>query len=106
MEFFSSLSHNTITIMTEEQKQKHRDSNKRWRQTKKTSCFSVYYLPEEHYVGITNSLYLRMKDHNDHGKITEGYVEIARFERKVDAAWFEILFHKRGYNGFNKGNQR
>ena len=62
--------------------------------------YSVYYLPEEHYVGITNSMYDRMQHHRHKGKIIEGYEVIAKFEREVDAMWLEIMFHQRGYHGF------
>ena len=58
----------------------------------------VYYLPEEHYIGITGDLKERMADHRK-TKITDGMVVVARFERRVDARWFESMFHQRGYNG-------
>ena len=58
----------------------------------------VYYLPEEHYVGITCDLKERLADHKK-TKIINGWEVIARFERRVDARWFECMFHQRGYRG-------
>lgn len=61
----------------------------------------VYYLPEEHYIGMSNQMSYRMSRHRAQGKITDGMEVIAGFERRVDAAWLEVLFHQRGYNGFS-----
>ena len=74
-----------------------------WRKKSESDgLFSVYYLPEEHYVGITGCVWQRMRDHRNKGKkITEGYEIIAKFERAVDAHLMETLFHVRGYNGFS-----
>ena len=60
----------------------------------------VYYLPEEHYVGITNDVVRRMRVHRHKGKIVDDYEIIARFERAVDAHSLETMFHQRNYNGF------
>lgn len=60
----------------------------------------VYYLPEEHYIGITHYLPTRLAMHRKAGKITEGAIIVASFERHVDAAWLEVMFHQRGYNGY------
>lgn len=76
--------------------------NKEHRLKHKTKECIVYYLPEEHYVGITNNLRFRMKAHRQKGKITEGYEVIAKFERSVDAHLLETMFHMRNYNGFKK----
>ena len=60
----------------------------------------VYYLPEEHYIGITHYMPTRLAAHRKAGKITEGAIKVASFERHVDAAMLEIMFHQRGYNGY------
>ena len=63
----------------------------------------VYYLPEEHYVGVTTSPVKRMNQHrNSQNHIVDGWEIIARFERRVDAHYLEIMFHMRGYQGFSK----
>ena len=62
--------------------------------------FYVYYLPEEHYVGMTNNISQRISQHKMSGKLVEDYEIIAIFARAVDAHWFETMFHMRNYNGF------
>lgn len=62
---------------------------------------AVYYLPEEHYVGITDDVQERMITHRKRGKITDGYEILAYYERRVDAHLLETMFHIRDYNGFN-----
>ena len=61
---------------------------------------AVYYLPEEHYIGLTNDIMQRMRDHKRYGRITEGYEILCYFERRVDAHLLETMFHVRDYNGF------
>ena len=78
-------------------------SQRRWRARQKDGYFYLYYLPEEHYVGISNYVKGRMYDHSKKGKITEGYEIIAKFKRGVDAHLLETMFHQRGYNGYNYG---
>lgn len=59
-----------------------------------------YYLPEEHYIGITRNFRNRLSKHKTMGKITEGAEIVAYFERSVDAHYLETLFHMRGYRGY------
>ena len=69
--------------------------------------YYVYYLPEEHYVGLTNNIRRRMMDHRrlrNGQKFTNDYEILGKFESNIDAHWFEIQFHQRGYNGFNTKN--
>lgn len=86
----------------ENNKQKQKSYRKDWYHEnvkKDTHLPCVYYLPEEHYIGITKNLKRRIKAHNHSGKITEGYEVVAYFERYVDAMYLEVMFHQRGYNG-------
>ena len=110
-----------IIMRTEEQKikwnaymreyrKKNYDKNKESkRQHKKylKKCdgyFYVYYLPEEHYIGMTNNVSRRIRYHNSHGKIVHNYEILARFKRQVDAHLFETILHAMDYNGFFVGN--
>ena len=68
---------------------------------KKDNLYSVYYLPEEHYVGYTNRLSQRISEHKSRGRFIDGYEILAKFECMYDAHIFETRLHKRGYNGFN-----
>ena len=77
------------------------DHQRRYRASFKDGYYSVYYLPEEHYVGMTNNVKSRMDYHKSNGKITEGLEIIAKFERAVDAHLFETMLHQRDYNGFH-----
>ena len=75
-------------------------NQERWQRRKHEPC--VYYLPEHHYIGVSSMIEQRLYEHKSSGKITEGYEILCYFEREVDAAWMEIQFHQRGYNGFRK----
>ena len=67
---------------------------------KKTKFYSLYYLPEMHYIGITNQLELRMINHRCLDRITEGYEVICTFETKRKALDAERLIQDTyGYNG-------
>lgn len=77
-----------------------RKSANKWYKNNVDGYIHVYYLPEEHYIGITHNVKHRMRTHHRNGKMVDGYEVIARFERRVDAIWFEAMFHQRGYIGF------
>ena len=72
------------------------------RERRKKKGHKVYYLPEEHYVGMSCDIKKRINQHRFDGKITDGFEVIATFEREVDAHWFETSLHIRGYNGYRK----
>ena len=75
----------------------------RKRAKKKTTFYSLYYLPEMHYIGVTNQLQVRMWNHNCLGRITEGYEVICTFETKREALDAERFIQDTyGYNGKNK----
>lgn len=88
--------------------QRERDRNnpnkpaidKAYRESKKDGYFTVYYLPEEHYVGQTNSLYLRLTNHRKDYKrhILDAEV-LGKFETRKEALAFEAKLHLMGYNG-------
>lgn len=75
--------------------------DKRKKEKKKTSFYSLYYLPEEHYIGVTNQLDLRMLNHRCKGKVTEGYEVIMNTHTKREALNIERRFHKFGFRGGN-----
>ena len=63
--------------------------------------YSVYYLPEHHYVGMTNCVYIRMQEHRLKNKrFTEGYEIIGVYKNAVDAHLTETFLHSMGYKGF------
>lgn len=63
--------------------------------------YTVYYLPEEHYVGMTKDIGKRIKDHKKLGKITEGYEIIGQYSDPKMAHLVETRMHLMGYNGFH-----
>ena len=67
----------------------------------KDGHYTVYYLPEHHYVGMTNALRNRLQEHRSrNNRLTEGYEIIGIYERAVDAHLTETRLHAMGYNGF------
>jgi hypothetical protein len=75
--------------------------NKGWRDNRKLDGYAVYYLPEEHYVGITSHIGDRMRLHRQQGKITDGYEIVGYWTRACEALVVEAELHCRGYNGCN-----
>ena len=66
----------------------------------KDGLFTVYYLKEEHYIGQTNSIQLRMNSHKCNHKRHVLDVEIlGKFETRKEALAFEAKLHLMGYNG-------
>ena len=78
-----------------------REEGAEFRDKYKSDGWKVYYLPEEHYVGMASDLKRRLNTHRRGGRIIENYEIIAKFERAVDAHFFETHLHIRGYYGFN-----
>ncbi len=62
----------------------------------------VYYYPEMHYIGVTQNINRRIPEHKSHDNFVGPCEILCYFEREVDAAMMEILFHMRGYNGYRK----
>jgi len=73
--------------------------NRAYRKSLNDGHYSVYYLPEEHYVGVTGSTRQRMHKHNHDGMITEGLEVVYTTKSKEDAYSFEAKLHSMGYNG-------
>ena len=74
----------------------------------KSGYYTVYYLPEHHYVGMTNALKNRLQEHRSkNNRITDGYEIIGTYERAVDAHLLETKLHAMGYFGFYyKGSKK
>lgn len=88
-------------------REKAKMRSKAQRDSFKDGFWSVYYLPEEHYVGISCEPENRIYRHGYYqNKITEGWEILGKFEREVDAHWFETMLHMRGYNGYHKQSKK
>ena len=90
----------------EKNKQKESDRQKRNYLKSLSGYFYLYYLPEEHYVGITNNVYRRMNYHRSSGKHVEDVEIVAKFKRQVNAHLYETMLHSFGYEGFFVGNYK
>ena len=67
----------------------------------------VYYLPEHHYVGVTDCLYHRLNHHRSfHKRVTEGYEIIYTAKDMTKAKAVERYMHyEMGYNGKHGGTK-
>ena len=77
------------------------DSKKRRYANNRTDTYSVYYLPEEHYVGMTNAPLNRIQRHKSDGKDIEGFTVLREFNNPFDAHIYETQWHSIGARGFH-----
>ena len=54
-------------------------------ESKKDDFYTLYYLPEEHYVGVSNRPKFRMYSHKNNGKHVLDYEVVATFKTKREA---------------------
>jgi hypothetical protein len=73
---------------------------------KRDLFYSVYFLPNENYVGYTNNLKSRMNDHKKNGKDITDFKIIGKYDTAVKAHLVETLFHFIGLEGFHQGNTK
>lgn len=75
---------------------------KQWRDNDKLDYYIVYYLPEEHYVGITNQPKQRIADHESHHKRNiSGWKVLYCCKDKYEARIIENRFHDMGFYGLS-----
>ena len=72
---------------------------KAYRESQKEGYYSVYYLPEEHYAGVTSGVKARMRLHKHSGMMTDGFEIVFTSTDKKEALAFEDRLHSIGYNG-------
>lgn len=67
----------------------------------KPGQYIVYYIPEENYIGYTQTtLKARMERHRSRfNRHTEGAEVICSFDTQEEALWYEKVLHAMGYNG-------
>lgn len=85
-------------------KLKHPEMNKiaakKFKASKIDGFHYVYYLPEEHYVGVTNSMFNRMENHKYLRKRYVDNVEIVyKTPNRKEAELVELKLHSLGYEG-------
>ena len=64
--------------------------------------YTLYYLPEHHYIGVTNQPKTRARSHRASGRVTKGFEVVAIFETKREALDAEFYLHNIGYFGKHK----
>tara|TARA_R110000822_G_C14953757_1_gene455305 strand:+ start:153 stop:533 length:381 start_codon:yes stop_codon:yes gene_type:complete len=81
-----------------------KEAKREYQSSQTDDFYTLYYLPEHHYVGITTKPRIRMQKHrNEKNRITKGYETIATFNSKREALDAERYMHKNlGYLGINK----
>ena len=89
-------------IKTEKEKLKNREYSIAWQQKQadKYPGYGVYYLPEEHYVGMSVNIPNRMLKHKHLGRSTAGWELLCSFENPIEAHLMETRLHLMGYNGY------
>ena len=67
----------------------------------------VYYLPQHHYVGVTDCLFTRLSNHRSfYKRVTEGYEIIYTAKDMTEARAVERYMHyEMGYNGKKGGTK-
>jgi hypothetical protein len=88
-------------VYYEVNKEKMTADNKKYQEASKDGYYTVYYLKEEHYAGITNSLYLRLKNHKKNGKHVEDVEIVGKYKTKAEGLKVEASLHAMGYLGRN-----
>ena len=68
--------------------------------SKKDGYYTVYYLKEEHYAGMTNNLTYRLNNHKSHcNRHIEDVEIIGKYKTKAEATRVEAALHSMGYLG-------
>lgn len=66
---------------------------------KSLKFYYLYYIPEEHYVGVTNDPKRRMQNHRAQGKVAKEWEIILKSKNPKLVAYYEALLHLIGYEG-------
>ena len=90
----------TKRLYKEKGKSYWRDKNKQFFDDCKDGYYYVYLLPDHDYVGHTNNLTFRMRDHrNVYGRNTDNMQVLGSFKTRDEAKAYELQKHKEGYLG-------
>ena len=81
---------------------KNRAATKARRLRNKLDYFVVYYIPNEHYCGVTSNPQARMASHKHKGMDIEGWRVLSCHDTFIEARHQENLFHSMmGMNGID-----
>tara|TARA_R110002012_G_scaffold14698_2_gene60146 strand:- start:2074 stop:2469 length:396 start_codon:yes stop_codon:yes gene_type:complete len=79
---------------------------KKYSESMKDGLYTLYYLREEHYIGVTNSVKSRMSSHKSLGKHIEDLEVLYKYNTRREALDAEKLMHSIGYSGVNKNYKK
>ena len=78
----------------------NKDKQVAYMEAKKDGLYTVYYLKEDHYAGMTTNLTYRLYQHkNVYNRHIEDVEVIGRYQTKEGAARVEAALHSMGYLG-------
>jgi len=64
--------------------------------------YTVYFLPKENYIGMTNAFHNRLGEHrHKYNRDTSGHEVVGRFNDPAIAHIVETFFHWIGFDGFH-----
>jgi len=72
---------------------------KAYRESLKDEFYTMYYIPQHHYIGITNQPIIRLRNHSTVGRIITDWEVISTFKTKREALDAEKYMHSIGYCG-------
>jgi|AntAceMinimDraft_18_1070375.scaffolds.fasta_scaffold100208_2 hypothetical protein len=74
----------------------------KWRSDDRLDYHMVYYLPKEHYIGITNQPKQRIADHaSKNGRDTTGWRVMFCSKDRYEVRLVENRYHDLGFNGLS-----
>ena len=91
-------------------KKYYRENSERMRSVKKKYTESkrhnpsVYCLPNENYIGTTENIKSRLKNHKYKGKDTSDWYIVSEFKDRKEALELEKEYHNKGYAGRHSQN--
>jgi len=87
-----------INTQSKTYRAKSKDKIKAYIESQRNDFYTLYYLPEDHYIGITTQPSIRMRNHKSQGRHILGYEVVAAFKTKREALATERYLHNIGYN--------
>ena len=89
-----------LAAKREGEKEKKAAYDKEYRGAQKDGLYTVYYLKEEHYAGMTSNLTYRLSYHKSvHNRHIEDVEVIGKYKTKEEALRVEAALHSMGYLG-------
>lgn len=98
-EAYRAYRRNCYKNETSEKREKRKKQASKIHSKRNDDYYSVYYIPNEHYIGYTKMFEHRMREHKRKGKDIEGAVVLRVFKDKHYAKLYEAQWHVMGVNG-------